>query len=162
MTAPVELFAEAARDYCGWCDSVTGEETAVAQAALRHLARLYSRALPLRRHADADLDLFGESPDDESFRALTKRLSALPFQYYRVVFDPMPIPGEEPVVGDVAEDLADIHRNLFRGLSLYDGGYVKEAEWHWRDMFEYHWGRHASDALNALHCWLSAHGEWPT
>ena len=158
MEPPVNLFAEAAREYCDWCENPGQNEGRAAEAALQFVARLYLLALDLRRPAGADLNLEGERPSDQSFHALCKRLALLPFQYYGVIFDPMPVPPEEPVVGDVADDLADIHRDLSEGLSLYDSDHPLEAEWCWRESFEYHWGRHASQALNALHCWMADGG----
>ena len=122
MAVPVDLFAEAARRYCAWSENFGQEEAAAAHAGLQHIAKLYSLVLELRRPVGAELDLDGERPSEESYYALHRRFALLPFQYYGVVFDSLSLPAEESVLGDLADDLADIHSDLAEGLSLYAAG----------------------------------------
>ena len=50
------------------------------------------------------------------------RAGNLPLNYYSEVFNPIPVPAEEPVVGDLADDIADIYGDIERGLKLLDVG----------------------------------------
>jgi hypothetical protein len=58
--------------------------------------------------------------------------------------------GDEPCIGDLQDDLLDIHADLTRGLWLSDKGHWHAALWEWRMHFDAHWGRHAAAALHAL------------
>jgi hypothetical protein len=49
----------------------------------------------------------------------------LPLNHYSTCFDPLIVPAEEPVVGSIPDDLADIWRDVKRGLALYEAGYVE-------------------------------------
>lgn len=62
----------------------------------------------------------------------------------------------DPVVGSLADDLADIWRDLRPGLDAMDAVQSAAADpetilWHWRWTFAYHWGRHAAAAIRVLH-----------
>ena len=161
MPLPVESFADAAAAFCAWCEQpARGDSDTDARTAIRHLSRLYSLALELRIPPDPDPDLDGEGTDAATSRAVFERCSELPFSVYSVVFDPHVVPPEKPVVGDLGVDLAEIHSELVDGLTLHRAGHVTEAECEWRESFELHWGRHASSALRALHCWYADGGGW--
>lgn len=134
------------------------DEGLSGQTALRHLSKLYSMALDLRVPSNVDYDLEGEESSDELWKTVFDHCSILPISYYSDVFDPHTVPGEVPVVGDLGDDLADIHRDLTRGLLLYRAGHSAEAEWDWRNSFWTHWGRHASSAIRALHSWFADRG----
>lgn len=64
-------------------------------------------------------------------------------------------PAETAVVADLADDVADIYRDLKEALLVLDGGAKTEAQWNIRFSFLNHWGRHASSAISALHNWLA-------
>jgi hypothetical protein len=72
--------------------------------------------------------------------------------YYRVVFDPDYTLNEEPVMGDIGDDLIDTYKDIRAGLMLYDRGDTKDALWFWSAMHRGHWGHHAVNAISALHC----------
>lgn len=160
MPTHVDRFASAAEEFCAWCELEGKEEVAGARTALRYLTQLYSMALDLRMPPDANFDLDGEGSDDKTWKSVFNRSATLPFGYYSEVFNPLEVPSEAPVVGDLGDDLADIHRDLTSGLSLYRDGHVQEAEWEWRFHFQAHWGRHAASAIRALHCWFADQGVW--
>jgi hypothetical protein len=78
------------------------------------------------------------------------------FDAYRKVFDPTS-DETESIYGSLADDLADIYRDVQEGLLLRD---AKQACWEeivfdWRVTFYSHWGKHAIDALEVIHCRLS-------
>lgn len=156
----VEEFARLGQEYCEWCLSHPGEPQSEARTALSLLLGLYSHALVLQLPKDMDHDLEGERPDESIRDKVRQRGGSLPFNYYSTVFDPQVVPSEDPVVGDLAEDMTDIYEDLYEGLSLYRDGHLAEAEWAFLESFRIHWGRHASSAIQALHCWFADTGSW--
>ena len=66
---------------------------------------------------------------------------------YWEVFDPREL--SEPVAGSLSDDLADIYRDLRRGLAAAERD-IAEAVWNWRFSYETHWGDHATDAIRTL------------
>lgn len=83
----------------------------------------------------------------------------MPFQYYSEFFRPIAEPPEEPVTGDLADDLMDIYIDLKNGLRYYDVGRISDAVFEWAFSFGVHWDRHATGALRVLHCWVVDSGE---
>jgi hypothetical protein len=120
--------------------------------ATRLLARVYAASLEL---PDVRLDYYPSPPeipvDDK--RAIFRSFAPLPFQYYQQFYDPSVDSTDEPVVGDLADDLTDVYVDLKGGLALLDRSSEPEAVWHWRYLFGIHWGRHATSALRVLHCY---------
>jgi Domain of unknown function (DUF5063) len=135
-----------------WLRTDFPSELAAAHAALRTLAALYSAGLDLpsygkpatkRRAAAA-------SVSDEEWRGVLRCATKLPFQYYSELFDPHKIPPEEPVTGNIADDLADIYRDVVVGARLFDAGDQAGALWQWVFHLAIHWGEHATSAMRAL------------
>ena len=83
------------------------------------------------------------------------RAGNLPLNYYSELFNPTIVPAEEPVTGDLADDIADIYEDIERGLSLLDAGYTEHAVWEWVFQMQAHWGEHATSAIRVLHWFLS-------
>jgi uncharacterized protein DUF5063 len=62
----------------------------------------------------------------------------------------------EPPYLPLADDLADIWLDLKRGLLALEGGApASDVTWEWRFGFYTHWGRHATEALRAVHARLA-------
>jgi hypothetical protein len=125
--------------------------------ALRRIVALYQAALKLPApraegtHSDA-LEYVGDT-ERERVRAAC---AGLPLQYYSEQFDPLPVPPtEEPTIGDIADDIADIFHDVRNGLWHFDAGRVADAVWEWAFGFQSHWGRHASSAIRTLHAYLA-------
>jgi hypothetical protein len=157
VRASIEDFASAVRDFCAWAEASSEtppEPTEEAKAAIRFLAVLYSGALNLPSISTAD-----EVPDYEvsydDWKAVFARFGALPFNFYRECDYPFALEDDESSIGDVADDLADVYRDLRVGLSLFANGHEAAAISHWRETFEIHWGLHAVSALKALHHWIA-------
>ena len=73
---------------------------------------------------------------------------------YHQVFDPTT--EKEAIFGSLADDLADIRKDLREGLHLLDHPRSPlKAVWHWRILFYSHWGKHAIDAFSVLHARFS-------
>jgi hypothetical protein len=59
----------------------------------------------------------------------------------------------------LSDDLADIWLDLKHGLlALDDRARPEDVTWEWRFGFYAHWGRHATEALRALHARLAERG----
>ena len=149
----MEKLVQTAREFCAWCKSEPGPESQEGQEAHSLLARLYSQALDLDAPAHYDIDIEPDKVGDDEWKAVYARAAALPFQYYSSYFDPSTVPPEDHEIGDLSDDIADIYRDLSAGLALVDAGHEAEAQWEFRFSFLTHWGRHASGAIRALHCW---------
>jgi hypothetical protein len=90
-----------------------------------------------------------------SERGLRKKLGN--HDLYYQVFDPFL--DKEATDWSISFDLVEVYWDLRRGLDLYREGTAlkrEEAVRVWREHFIIHWGRHLSDALNALH-WTLQH-----
>jgi hypothetical protein len=70
---------------------------------------------------------------------------------YNQVFDPTQ--DADAVHGSLADDLADIYRDLKEGLVLKETKLRQPEDliWEWRFAFHSHWGKHAMDALLTIH-----------
>jgi hypothetical protein len=69
---------------------------------------------------------------------------------YSVVFDPSER-DSAPVTGSLADDVADIYRDLQDGFAELRAGRSANALWQWKFGFDRHWGKHAGEANYALH-----------
>jgi Domain of unknown function (DUF5063) len=148
-------FADTARAYCAWCEASHSEHTD-SQAAY-WLSRLYSQALMLEKVGCENSDGLPDIPQKE-FDASRSNLAKFFGRYYRVVFDPDHMLNDEPVMGDIGDDLLDTYMDIRRGLVLFDKGESKDALWFWSLMHRVHWGHHAVSALSALHCLTISRG----
>jgi hypothetical protein len=54
----------------------------------------------------------------------------------------------EPLHGSLADDIADIYRDLKDGSGENE---VRDKVWEWRFSFYSHWGKHAAGALRSIH-----------
>jgi len=157
MHSGLQAFAAEARNYCAWALSIEEGDQGAA-TALRRIVALYQAALRLppcgvEGTRDDPLD-FG-TDERELVRAACARL---PLQYYSEQFDPLAISStEEPTIGDIADDIADIFRDVRNGLWYFDTGRLPDAAWEWAFGFQSHWGRHAAGAIRILHAYLAEH-----
>lgn len=70
---------------------------------------------------------------------------------YWMVFDPRTDNGA--IHGSLADDIADIYRDLKNGIVLREANEVPASEiiFEWRFGFTSHWGQHAVNALRTIH-----------
>ncbi|MEI7768302.1 MAG: DUF5063 domain-containing protein [Phycisphaerae bacterium] len=154
----VDQFAAEAERFAQWASHGTAHGEAGVTEALVRLTHLYVTALDLPPAWDQSLT---DEPDaacvaDDEWQAIAARCAGLPFDTYGEVFDPLRIPPEEPVIGMLSDDIADIYRDVVTGLRAYHAGRRAQAVWEWRFNFNVHWGKHATGAIRALHCWLAS------
>lgn len=152
MRDPIKTFAAVAAEYCSWAEAGPADAATEAAFARRTVAKLYRLAIDLpNRFCDTNaLEI-----SHEDWKKVHARFGALPFNYYSACFNPLAVPAEEPVVGDLADDLADIWRDLHPGVVLFEAGEHEASAYHWRFNFDVHWARHAVGALYALQAWFS-------
>lgn len=155
MSEAITAFAAAAERYCAWAEGEASAPRDDARAGRLLVAELYRRALDLPATEGSDRVV----PAVDGHERVYRRFGSLPFNYYSECFDPLIVPAEEPVVADLADDLADIWRDVKTGLVLFRHGDGDEAAWQWRFMLESHWAHHASAALYALQAWFSSNSE---
>ena len=145
-------FHQLALAFCAWCESDACNALAGRQAA-QWLARLHAAALDLPETGPENDWGLPELPSTE-LAAAERNLRSLFGWYYRTVFDPEPTNTDEPVMGDVGDDLLDTYKDLKAGNQLVEQGRVADALWHWSFMHRIHWGKHAVGALAALYAEL--------
>jgi hypothetical protein len=153
----IDQFVSAARPFIEWAESpATTDAHGEAVAARRHVIGLIAAAVALPEGAP---DVDAAAISDEEYKIVYRRFGALPFNYYSECFNPLLVPPEEPGVADLADDLADIWRDVKPGLQLYDAGSPESAVWQWCNSYSSHWGHHATAALYALQSWFSSAGD---
>jgi len=154
----VDRFAAEARRFRAWALNGPDQAEWAARGALVRLTNLYAAALELPppwREELAD-EKNAERVEEEEWRAVVVACARLPFDLYGEVFDTVPMPPEQPVVGSLTDDIADIYRDVIAGLREYESGRRAQAVWEWGSGLRQHWGEHATGAIRALHCWLAS------
>jgi hypothetical protein len=156
----VAKFAAEASLFREWAARGTDTGADAARNALVHITRLYLAALDLppassnELENDRDVDAKRVSPQERL--AVRDAAGRIPLGYYSEVFNPLdPLPTEDPVVGAIYDDIEDIYSDVVYGLRSYEAGHQALAVWEWVFHFQIHWGKHATGAIRALHCWLA-------
>jgi hypothetical protein len=67
--------------------------------------------------------------------------------------DPKEVPGEA-LVGDAIDDIMDITNDLQEVLWRFDRFGPDDAHWHFRFLYQIHWGEHLRDLARYLHARL--------
>jgi hypothetical protein len=154
-------FKKAADRFCSLLEVEPVESDQWLMDVLAAMARLYASG-----HALPDLDLSEDALDVPDQLDVTheewKRVFNLVHNVlgdqtgYWAYFDPSAPPNshEEAVFGNLADDLADIFRDIKPGLRAWDTGvdvYLASIVFDWKLVFGSHWGLHAVGAMRALH-----------
>jgi hypothetical protein len=145
----IDRFYLVARTFSAWTEQPPDGDP---ERCRTFLTALYSAVLDLP--AGVAPQEPPSSVSDERWNAVRARFAHLPFRYYTTVINPLAYPVEDMTVADVADDLADLYRDLEDGIVLYDRGAFDEAAWHWRHTFRSRWGRRLLGALGATHAFL--------
>ena len=166
------LFVEAANQFCGLLEERPADVKAWTRKLLPALAELYAYAhgligIETLDSNDRTITKFEVTHDE--WRALYHRLSAQLGHdaWYWMTFEPMKTQVEkaEKVIGNLADDLADVYRDVVPGLRAWnteDDTLLDEIVFQWiRGGFEIHWGSHAVDALGILHRIVLGRDETP-
>ncbi|HTK43032.1 MAG TPA: DUF5063 domain-containing protein [Gemmatimonadales bacterium] len=176
-------FSVTAEEYCGVIEAREGlTREQFLQRVHEVLPRLYAAALALpstdalfpdKEPAEGE-DPAAEAVADpvpppdrgrpEPWRELHTSLTSLigDRNVYREIYDPYEPLSESEVTGSLADDLADIYRDVRAGLVKWARGESGEALWEWRFNFQIHWGEHLTGALRALYSLSSTYElDWP-
>jgi hypothetical protein len=70
---------------------------------------------------------------------------------YYAISDPKETVAEEGLVGDAIDDLADISIDLGEVIWRFENLGADDAHWHFRMLYEIHWGRHLRELAFYLH-----------
>jgi hypothetical protein len=153
-----------AERYCSLIERAVSfdREEFVAELAAS-LGALLSGAARLPDVTPTDADLPDRPSDEqvrERFAAVHKTLGE--WGDYWTTLGPFGEDAEDPLLLPLADDLVDIWLDLKPGLLAIEGGAPPEdVTWDWRFGFYSHWGRHATEALRALHARLAENGGPP-
>jgi|SRR5215213_287152 len=151
----VVQFAETARRYCAWAEGDFGDAQDELRRARLLLAQLHLAAIQLPDLGiGKDKDAADISHDEWSL--MFRKFGVLPLKTYWDVFNPLV--ATEPVTNSLADDLADIYRDVKAALTLYEARDFVDAAWDWRFHFQIHWGRHLLGAQRAIHEYFSEEG----
>ncbi len=158
----VLAFKRAADRYCQHLETSVSDPDRWVEDILASLAMLYASGLALPEfevnETDADVPSEFDVGDAEWRRVCELVHKALgPQVGYWCYFDPSEPPDskDEPVFGQLGDDLADIYRDLKPGLRAWDTGideYLPSIVFDWKfPLLGSHWGVHAVNAMRALH-----------
>ncbi|HEY4009943.1 MAG TPA: DUF5063 domain-containing protein [Acidobacteriaceae bacterium] len=158
-----QVFEERARAFCSTLEADFGIGADALRKLRDVLLPLYTAALALSLPIASEDDL----PEDtdrirQERKAIEQRLANAGFQDgFWVVFDPLQLQRQDPLRTSVSDCMADIWSDLKPGLEALEtdrSHYFDSAVWEWSFSFRTHWGRHAIDALRAIHFQLEDEG----
>jgi hypothetical protein len=156
----VELREEAER-YCALIEQAESwERQAFAVALVVSLAELLAAASHLPDGEPTD-SVSADTPTQEQW---SERYAAVQqtlgdWAHYWTTPAAHGDGASEAVLLSLADDLADIWRDLKHGLlALACGAPPADVTWEWRFGFSTHWSRHATEALRAVHARLADAG----
>ena len=162
MHSSVVRFEASARVFCGLLETSSVNRDIWLGEILVAVAELYTAAhyLPIPNVSSANnypSEHFAVAPFE--YREVLQRLISIlnKDRFYADYFDitELLVDPQTPIVGDLADDLADIYRDIKPGLRAWDVNkmdYIAEIIYDWKEpLFRIHWGNHAVNALRALH-----------
>lgn len=147
----IERFAKIAERYCTWADASESDAEADMKMARELLAELYVSVIGINDIGCGE-ELEHTVPV-EDWKRILERFQKLPVDLYWSVFDPLE--EEPPVLCSLADDLADIYRDIKVGLIMFKDGHIVEAVWQWRFDFSLHWAAHLTSAQRAIQSYLT-------
>ncbi len=155
-------FKEAAEKYCALFETKPDDANVWAEQITSAIAHLYAfgHDLPDLHLPEDALDV----PDsmgvnDDEWKAIYRFVGEMLGSHrgYWAYFDPSePLDANQDIsFGDLADDLADIYRDIKPGLRAWASAndvYLPSIVFDWKfPLFGSHWGVHAVSALRALH-----------
>jgi uncharacterized protein DUF5063 len=174
-TEVADRFSAVAKQFCSAVDSASKtDRTDLLFQIYRILPKLIDEAisLPDVRLSDIGNGVEGNSEPaslvsvrqavqewGQLYNSLKEKLGD--WDLYWQVFDPCA--DNQAIAGTLADDIADIYRDLKEGLVLRDTcqGRLEDIVWTWRLLFYSHWGKHAMDALLTIHFRLQSTASKP-
>jgi hypothetical protein len=164
---PVAAFRAAAERYVAVVEAAEGRSPEqLATDFMRALPVLYEAGLRLP-NPDRDPDT-PELPDTarlthDQWKAIFHRLQirlGVDTYWTLIPFDDSSGYEHVELLGSLADDLADIYRDVKEGIDLLAAGESEnDVVWEWRFGFWSHWGTHAVDALRVIHRHIAVNGD---
>ncbi len=146
-------FAELARAYCKLIETDVVRGRPGLEVIQSSLIRLYSAAskLPEVPNSIERPARIERNSWNNVYRGLQERFKD--FDTYWDAFNPLKKGEDDPITNSLADDLADIWRDLAAGLKspVFSVEELRGVRWEWRFTFHVHWGAHAIGALRAMH-----------
>jgi hypothetical protein len=158
-------FAAVAQEFCSIIESASKtDRTTLLMNVYGVLPLLISGAISLPNFELSEEDDATEreeqSPSRPSVRMTDEQWGQLynqlkeklgDWNLYQCVFDPTT--DKKAICGSLADDIADIYRDLKEGLVCGKMHQAKPQDivWTWRLLYYSHWGHHAMDALLVIH-----------
>src|SRR5579871_2750040 len=152
----VEIFRQSAESFCTLVEKPRSEPKQDAlEALLVALSEVYylGLLLPQIEPSTNEWPLDDIAAREEDVRAVLSALIGRDDLYW-LVFNPQNDPQEEPVARMLSADLSEIWGDLKSGLltlERHGEAALDDVHWDWRFSLKSHWGRHAVNALAALH-----------
>lgn len=156
----IHRFITVTRNYCAAVERPTGATAeAFLQEMLPRLVELYATALALPDVEPADDDREWPGMTHEEWKVVFDDLREriVDYQLYWTT-DGFPLRTDDTspplLCGDLANDLADIYRDLKDSLDQWETGedsHRVSALWEWRFGFHAHYGQHIVDAVRVIH-----------
>ncbi|MFB7876657.1 DUF5063 domain-containing protein [Nocardia sp. NPDC056064] len=161
MSKPPEVvtFEASAREFCAAIETIDGTPAGIElpRTLVPLLATMLAAAAHLPRVEPTAATLPTTIDHDAWYECYTRCTTTLgPLDIYWTNRD-LADPGAHLTAGSVADDLADIWRDLRTGLDALDSGsHWQDVTFDWRLSYLGHWGNHAVAALRPLHAALHA------
>lgn len=136
-------FVRAGERYCDLVEapSATGDRGAFILRLRSTLAELLASGFELPEAEPTD-SAIPEGPSQEEWTATFAQVQEILGE----------LPSGLDAYLQVPDDLADVWRDIRRGLdALASGARWEDVSWEWKFGLQTHWGKHAEDALVALH-----------
>lgn len=156
MTDALDAALRSARRLCELIENPPASERPYVEALVPTLADLIARAALLPPVEPTDVDMERSRPgDDETRKRYANVLQHLGSAgaYWTTLGTANAI--DDPPEGvnlPLADDLVDTWRDVAHAVRTADGGAARsDVAWQLRFSFQSHWGRHATEALRALH-----------
>ena len=144
-------FAKIADQFCSWTESLQKSDEVNLDDLLIMLSSMLNKGLMMPPPESYNVDEVADRLTHEDWKSIHKKYTPIKFQYYREVFDPHDFDDDEPVTGDLHDDLADIYIDIKPGLLLFRKGLISEAAFEWKFSFSSHWGEHILSAMRAIY-----------
>ncbi|HEV2654674.1 MAG TPA: DUF5063 domain-containing protein [Ktedonobacteraceae bacterium] len=160
VQAEVAAFMQAAQKFCSVIENPAADLRIWIKDVLLSTAVLYTVGLALSQIPTPEItDVETERQPIEQWQELYNHLSTLLREkrwYACVSFETHPAHQvQKQLYGDLADDLADIYRDVITGLRRWNttaDEYLGDIVWDWQFHFIHHWGDdHAAAALRYLH-----------
>lgn len=155
-------FVDNARRYCEQIERTEKTREKWMRLVLGSLADLYAAGLKLPSPELPDKDILPSGPyrmTHDEWKEIAEHISGVlgeldVYKRYFKCAPPWEKDDDEVTMGTLWDDLADVYRDVHSGLRAWDAGndaYLPEVVFEWRCTLGYHWGRHATNAMRALH-----------